>query len=426
MMVSRFLGGENLSKYQGSLADKLQQARDEELKMMQRAVDSIQNMATHGNKRIIPDVITGELDKDNVWKNNEPYKVEISDEAFALYFEKKAVPGMDASLEPATLTELASMDSAHYTWTKETGITEKMTIEEEIALRKEKAEKAVQNDLSGAISQTIGKILQPYDTLEEAEKALYQEVGSGPWISYDGDYNLVYQMNKNGEQFGGLFGQLANHLNNYLEVFGKDNDYFAKLDSALNQIDDGQNSLIRQIRNMLNTVTNGEKIDTESDEYQENVTSAVTEYFDMTSPVKHAYVKKNDKHNGPQQARGLSFEELEMFSLKEDKELLDKMLGTDKEQRPDNMNEYLMSKGMSNIADQEKADKQTMKQLRRQLDSIGSEKTPQPHQKNQEPEPADTLHPVDEEEKLQQSTLAASWHQIAVKYGWETEEMGTI
>ena len=117
MMVSRFLGGENLSKYQGSLADKLQQARDEELKMMQRAVDNIQNMGTHGNKRIIPDIITGELDKDNVWKNNEPYKVEISDEAFALYFEKKAVPGVDASLEPATLTELASMDSAHYTWT---------------------------------------------------------------------------------------------------------------------------------------------------------------------------------------------------------------------------------------------------------------------------------------------------------------------
>ena len=262
MMVSRFLGGDNLSKYQGSLADKLQQARNEELKMMQRAVDNIQNMGTHGNKRIIPDIITGELDKDNVWKNNEPYKVEISDEAFALYFEKKAVPGVDASLEPATLPELSSMDSAHYTWTKETGITEKMTIEEEIALRKENAAKAVGNDLSGSISQTIGKILQPYDTLEEAEKALYMDVGSGPWISYDEDYNLVYQMNKNGEQFGGLFGQLANHLNNYLEVFGKDNDYFAKMDSAMHRIDNGKNSLIKQISNIHNTVTRDEQIAT--------------------------------------------------------------------------------------------------------------------------------------------------------------------
>jgi len=418
MMVSRFLGGENLSKYQGTLADKLQQARDEELKMMQRAVDNIQNMATHGNKRIIPDIITGELDKDNVWKNNEPYKVEISDEAFALYFEKKAVPGVDASLEPATLPELSSMDSAHYTWTKESGITEKMTIEEEIALRKENAEKAVRNDLSGSISQTIGKILQPYTSFEEAEKALYMDVGSGPWISYDEDYNLVYQMNKNGEQFGGLFGQLANHLNNYLEVFGKDNDYFAKLDSALNQIDDGQNSLIKQIRNMLNTVTNGEKIDTESAEYQEDVTRAVTEYFDMTVPAKKAYVKKNDKHNGPQQAKGLSFEELEMFSLKEEKKLLDEMLGTDKDSKPDNMKEYLLNKSMNNLSEQVKDDSK----LLRRLNSEDAE-TPQLIHREIEMETANTLHPVDEDDKLQQATLAASWHQIAMENGWETEEM---
>ena len=418
MMVSRFLGGDNLSKYQGSLADKLQQARNEELKMMQRAVDNIQNMGTHGNKRIIPNIITGELDKDNVWKNNEPYKVEISDEAFALYFEKKAVPGVDASLEPATLPELSSMDSAHYTWTKENGITEKMTIEEEIALRKENAAKAVGNDLSGSISQTIGKILQPYDTLEEAEKALYQEVGSGTWISYDEDYNLVYQMNKNGEQFGGLFGQLANHLNNYLEVFGKDNDYFAKLDSALNQIDNGQNSLIKQIRNMLNTVANGEKIDTGSAEYQEDVTRAVTEYFDMTVPSKNAYVKKNDKHNGPQQTKGLSFEELEMFSLKEDKKLLDEMLGTDKESKPDNMREYLLNKSMNNLAEQAKTDSK----LLRRLNSEDAE-TPQLIHREIEMETANTLHPVDEDDKLQQVTLAASWHQIAMENGWETEEM---
>jgi hypothetical protein len=38
-------------------------------------------------------------------------------------------------------------------------------------------------------------------------------------------------------------------------------------------------------------------------------------------------------------------------------------------------------------------------------------------------ETANTLHPVDEDDKLQQATLAALWHQIAMENGWETEEM---
>ena len=156
-----------------------------------------------------------------------------------------------------------------------------------------------------------------------------------------------------------------------------------------------------------------------STEYQEDVTRAVTEYFDMTVPGKNAYGKKNDKHNGPQQAKGLSFEELEMFSLKEDKKLLDEMLGTDKDSKPDDMKEYLLNKSMNNLAEQEKTDS---KRLRR-LNSEDTE-TPQLIHREVEMEIANTLHPVDEDDKLQQSTLAASWHRIAVENGWETEEMG--
>ena len=169
---------------------------------------------------------------------------------------------------------------------------------------------------------------------------------------------------------------------------------------------------------MLNTVANGEKINTESAEYQEDVTRAVTEYFDMTVPSKNAYVKKNDKHNGPQQPNGLSFEDLELFSLKEDKKLLDEMLGTYKESKPDNMREYLLNKSMNNVAEKAKTDGKMLRQLNPE-----DTETPQLIHKEVEMETANTLHPVDEDDKLQRATLAASWHRIAMENGWETEEM---
>ena len=107
-----------------------------------------------------------------------------------------------------------------------------------------------------------------------------------------------------------------------------------------------------------------------------------------------------------------------MFSLKEDKKLLDEMLGTGKESKPDNMREYLLNKSMNNIAEQAKTDSK----LLRRLNSEDAE-TPQLIHREIEMETANTLHPVDEDDKLQQATLAASWHRIAMENGWENEEM---
>ncbi|ORT99957.1 hypothetical protein D081_1538 [Anaerovibrio sp. JC8] len=419
-MVSMLWAGSNLSKYEGTLAEKLQQAREDEMKQMNRAVDSYQNLHVDNTKKILGGVKTGELDPNNIWKNNEPYIVEISDQAMALYLEKKTIPGVDPTAEPATLPKVTSIDSAHYRWTEETGIVEKMTIEEEIVQRREHAEETVQKELSGSVNNLIGQILQPYDTYEEAEQALYLNTGAGTWTSYDEDYNVVYQMNKNGEAFSGLFGQLANTLNNYLDVFGKDNDFFSKLSSALDKIDDGNNSLIKQIRSMVETVSNGERIDTESADYQESVRKAVADYWEIETPTKGVYVKKNDKHKGPEQSKGLSSQELELMSLKEDKKLLDKMFGNKEEQKPDTTARNLLNRAWENESNRQQEE---AKLQNRRLNSDDEQNPPtvKKVQKEMETETEGIVHLVDPDVKLEQQTLSQKWHSIAVEFGWEQE-----
>jgi len=440
-MSSMLSAGYNIGKYTGTLAEKLQKARVDERQEMERAVHNIQNPAGQGNKlehpvgiggklENISPSMTGKLDTEHTW-DKQPYAVEISVQGREMQKQsnpdiskegleilKRVNPNIseDAIKNPAGLPDITSVDSAHYRWTKEDGIVEKMTVEEEIEMRKATAATAIHNNLSGHISDIIGQILKPYDTYEEAAYELYMKGYDNEWIGTDDELRVTWYLRNSEGNLPGRFGQFANALNNYLEVFGKDAEYFTKLDEALSKLEDGDNALVAEMRKMIAQVQSGNRINTNSEEFNEDVKTAVAKVYRQDEEERDAKPNKKKDAVQAQGKNGLSFDELRMMSLEEDKETLDKMIGRESEDSSKKDLGSLLDKNKK--ADETDGTKERIRQLNKDLlkdaEKEGSDPLIPTGKDAQEKE----KHPIDPAEQKKQESIAASWKKIRDEYGW--------
>ncbi len=262
-----------------------------------------------------------------------PFSVELSPEAQQILKNKALDELPESGTEYTPVTEIRS---EHFLWTEQDGIVETVTEAAELAERKESFRQVV----TAAISQSIGEILKPRATYEEAFDALYAREGVA-WKSSFDDSN--YGFTQILTPVNGAFGALAVHLNDYLEQFGPEAEYLDTLMNALNELDTGDgNALLREMRNMVQTVKDGNPIDMQSDEFKRDVEDAIAEtYGGAKKPLRRTKDKKDNEVNTSKQA-GLSFLDMERRKAQEDQQLLDKLTGKDSKEKPDSAGKVFM------------------------------------------------------------------------------------
>lgn len=228
------------------LADTYRQW-NENYRQTGRPFDVIRETEKKGLIDIIGNVPKGELRSFEA----PPFSVEFSPEAQQVLKNKalEELPESETRFTPVTegteYTPVTEIRSEHFLWTEEAGIVETVTEAEELAARKE----SFRQEVTSAISQSIGEILKPRATYEEAFDALYTREGVAWKSSFDdSSYGFTHILTP----VNGAFGALAVHLNDYLEKFGAEDDYYDTLMNALDELDTGDdNALLREIRAMV-------------------------------------------------------------------------------------------------------------------------------------------------------------------------------
>ncbi len=237
----------------------------------------------------------------------------------------KASTGLeDVPASQTTYIPVTEIRSRHYKWTEEKGIEETLSKEEEISRTKG----AVQKLLAEDIGKAIENILTPYETYEKAQDILYDGKTVSGWYSMNED-TLSLDMTLKSAQ--GAFGILANHLNNYLEEFGAEDSFFQALSSALDELDaNGDNALVNQIRNMVQTVQGGNEIHAESQEFKDEVEQAISSFYGVTEETSQEQ-KQKKAEAAPTEQKGMTFLDMQRRAAEEEGRLLDELLGKEHE-----------------------------------------------------------------------------------------------
>ncbi|TYZ27347.1 hypothetical protein FZ041_11690 [Selenomonas caprae] len=232
-------------------------------------------------------------------------------------------------------TPVTEIATKHYRWTEATGIEETLTQEQEIANGKS----VVRQWMQGYITDTVGEILKPHATYEEAYAALYGDAVSAPVVTFN-EETFCYDMRMKNTQ-GGAFGVLATQLNRFLEDYGKDDSFYDTLASALNELDpQGENGIVNQIRKMINQVKGGSPIDTESESFQEEVQDAIAKTFGGSVQTAKAKQKQKQDHK-QEEAQGLDYLAMQRRQAEEEGQLLDALLGKENDKQAESAGDVL-------------------------------------------------------------------------------------
>lgn len=232
-------------------------------------------------------------------------------------------------------TPVTEIATKHYRWTEATGIEETLTQEQEIANGKS----VVRQWMQGYITDTVGEILKPHATYEEAYAALYGDAVSAPVVTFN-EETFCYDMRMKNTQ-GGAFCVLATQLNRFLEDYGKDDSFYDTLASALNELDpQGENDIVNQIRKMINQVKGGSPIDTESESFQEEVQEAIAKTFGGSVQTAKAKQKQKQDHK-QEEAQGLDYLAMQRRQAEEEGQLLDALLGKENDKQAESAGDVL-------------------------------------------------------------------------------------
>ncbi len=266
-------------------------------------------------------------------------------------FENK--PANNSESSPANNQEyipVTEIRSEHYRWTEENGIEETLSEEAEL----EQVKNSIRKWMTEDINNTIDTILKPYKTYEEAYDKLYGEETLSQIYSVNED---IMAIDMRGKQAQGAFGVLANQLNNYLDLFGKDDSYYDSLRSAFNQLDpDDTNGIVHQIRSMIDTVGKGDAIKVEDPEFQEDVENAISAVYGGKGARKIDEEQKNDEKPANEAQQGLSFLEMQRRAAEQEGRLLDELLGNEHDSKVESAGDIL-ARRKPKAADTELRDK---------------------------------------------------------------------
>ena len=258
-----------------------------------------------------------------------PFEVMLSQEGIERQKAAKLHEGLAAE---ASDFQIKQINTAHYSWTPEDGIVETVPEEQEAA-QIAKFGNLFKNEFQQSIRDTIANIIKPYDTYEEAEKALYEKPQSPMKMIDNGNEQM---MESRDYRVSGLCGRLGLQLNDYLKNYGADDEYLVQLDSALTSLSPrrGENALVDLVHDMVNRVRDGENINVHSEEFANEVKTAVNTFFESLGTSDEEPQNKKLKDAKPEDRNKLSYDDMARYAAKEDKELLDKLLGRKNDDAP--------------------------------------------------------------------------------------------
>ncbi len=385
------------------LADTYRQW-NENYRQTGRPFDVIKKNEKKGLIDIIGNVPKGELRSFEA----PPFSVELSPEAQQVLKNKalEELPESETRFTPVTegteYTPVTEIRSEHFLWTEEDGIVETVTEAEELAARKE----IFRQEVTSAISQSIGEILKPRATYEEAFDALYTREGVAWKSSFDdSSYGFTHILTP----VNGAFGALAVHLNDYLEKFGAEDDYYDTLMNALDELDTGDdNALLREIRAMVQTVKDGNTIDVQSDEFKRDVQEAIDETYGVAKKAARRQKDKEDGQTKHQEQAGLSFLDMERLKAQEDKQLLDKLTGEESKEKPDSAGK-VFAQNRKGAEDTDFRDK-----LRKADENVEDKPNDSPRMAKA------TGTSLSKEDTERLATAYDAWDEISQRQGWGT------
>ena len=352
-------------------------------------------MAANERKGLLGDLPKGELRP----LEAPPFSVEISPEARQILKRSGAEEYAADETEYFPVTEIRS---EHFRWTEADGIEETITEAEELAARKE----SFRQVFTTAISQSIGEILKPRATYEEAFDALYMREGVAWKSSFDDSH---YGFTQILTPVNGAFGVLATHLNDYLNQFGAEDGYFDTLLGALDELDMGDdNALLQQMRDMVKTVRDGNTINTQSDGFKNDVKDAIVDTY-VGGKKKVSRQKEEQDGKKEETARGgLSYLDMERRKANEEKHLLDKLTGKDSDERPASAGEVL-AQYRRNEEDEE---------LRDKLRKADEERPGEGEMKAASTQAKPTGTPIEKTAADRLTMYCNTWNRISERNGW--------
>ncbi len=352
-------------------------------------------MAANERKGLLGDLPKGELRP----LEAPPFSVEISPEARQILKRSGAEAYAADETEYFPVTEIRS---EHFRWTEADGIEETITEAEELAARKE----SFRQVFTTAISQSIGEILKPRATYEEAFDALYMREGVAWKSSFDDSH---YGFTQILTPVNGAFGVLATHLNDYLDQFGAEDGYFDTLLGALDELDMGDdNALLQQMRDMVKTVRDGNTINTQSDGFKNDVKDAIVDTY-VGGKKKVSRQKEEQDGKKEETARGgLSYLDMERRKANEEKHLLDKLTGKDSDERPASAGEVL-AQYRRNEEDEE---------LRDKLRKADEERPGEGEMKAASTQAKPTGTPIEKTAADRLTMYCNTWNRISERNGW--------
>ena len=354
-------------------------------------------MAANERKGLLGDLPKGELRP----LEAPPFSVEISPEARQILKRSGAEEQAADETEYFPVTEIRS---EHFRWTETDGIEETITEAEELAARKE----SFRQVFTTAISQSIGEILKPRATYEEAFDALYMREGVAWKSSFD---DSRYGFTQILTPVNGAFGVLATHLNDYLNQFGAEDGYFDTLLGALDELDMGDdNALLQQMRDMVKTVRDGNTINTQSDGFKNDVKDAIVDTY-VGGKKKVSRQKEEQDGKKEETARGgLSYLDMERRKANEEKQLLDKLTGKDSDERLASAGEVL-AQYRRNEEDGE---------LRDKLRKADEERPGEGETKSASTQAKLTGTPIEKNVADRLTMYCNTWNRISERNGWGT------
>lgn len=352
-------------------------------------------IAANERKGLLGDLPKGELRP----LEAPPFSVEISPEARQILKRSGAEEQAADETEYFPVTEIRS---EHFRWTETDGIEETITEAEELAARKE----SFRQVFTTAISQSIGEILKPRATYEEAFDALYMREGVAWKSSFDDSH---YGFTQILTPVNGAFGVLATHLNDYLNQFGAEDGYFDTLLGALDELDMGDdNALLQQMRDMVKTVRDGNTINTQSDGFKNDVKDAIVDTY-VGGKKKVSRQKEEQDGKKEETARGgLSYLDMERRKANEEKHLLDKLTGKDSDERPVSAGEVL-AQYRRNEEDEE---------LRDKLRKADEERPGEGEMKAASTQAKPTGTPIEKTAADRLTMYCNTWNRISERNGW--------
>ena len=297
--------------------------------------------------------------------------------------------------------------SKHYRWTEESGIEETLSKEAEL----EQVKNSIRKWMTEDINNTIDTILKPYETYEEAYDKLYGEETLSQSYSINEDIMAIDMRGKQGQ---GAFGVLANQLNNYLELFGKEDSYYDSLRSAFNQLDpDDTNGIVHQILSMIDTVGKGDAIKVDDQKFQEDVENAISAVYGGKGARKLDKEQKKDEKPANEAQQGLSFLEMQRRDAEQEGRLLDELLGKGHDSKVESAGDIL-ARRKPEAADTELRDKlrhvDEREEPRKPFSFVTEKDSPKTEMPN--------------EEIAKQKALHDAWHGISSKMFGDGDSTG--